>query len=89
MSFNISGYSEFVFEIKNDSEQNYDYVVVGVNQYPTHSSMYNAKGYNGWKRIRLKNLDRTKSYTIYVTYSKDGSNHHGKDRGYVKIPQNN
>jgi hypothetical protein len=36
--------------------------------------------------VTLNNLTKSRTYTIYVVYHKDGSDNKGTDRGYVLIP---
>ena len=94
MFFRISGYETFTFYIRSYGESNHDYVMVGKNVHPTTGSNYaNTKGdsdsgtnlYN-YESVTFNNLDKTSTYTIYVVYRKDGSDHRGSDRGYVLIP---
>ncbi len=88
MSFTIRGYSTFSFKISSKSEVAYDYVMVSLNDLPTRDVNYaNTKGSSGsYKDVIFKGLDETKSYTIYVTYTKDSSGDLDEDRGYVLIP---
>lgn len=97
MYFTIRGYSTFTFYIRSNGESNCDYVIVGKDSIPTINSNYaNTKGspssgtniYN-YKPVTLDNLDRTSTYTIYVTYTKDISINEGTDRGYLLIPYEN
>ena len=90
MSFTIKGYNSFTFKIRSNGEANYDYVMVALNKQPTRESNYsNTKGSPstyGYKDVTFSGLDKSSTYTIYVTYTKDGSNNSGDDRGYVLIP---
>lgn len=97
MSFTIKGYETFTFYIRSDGEANYDYVIVGVDKVPTISDNYvSTKGnpksgsaFHNYQAVRLNNLTRDKTYTIYVAYRKDGSDNNGSDRGFVLIPYEN
>lgn len=97
MYFTIKGYDTFTFYIRSNGESNYDYVMVGINSRPTKTTNYtNTKGssnsgsslYN-YKTVTLTDLNKSYTYTIYVTYIKDGSDNQGTDRGYVLIPYEN
>ena len=97
MSFTIKGYDTFTFYIRSNGEPNFDYVIVGLDKMPTTGDNYkDTKGiaqsgtslYN-YSAVTLNNLTKSKTYTIYVVYHKDGSNNNGTDRGYVLIPYAN
>ena len=97
MSFTIKGYDTFTFYIRSNGEPNFDYVIVGLDKMPTPGDNYkDTKGnaqsgtslYN-YSAVTLNNLTKSKTYTIYVVYHKDGSNNNGTDRGYVLIPYAN
>ncbi len=97
MYFTIKGFDTFTFYIRSNGESNHDYVMVGKDSRSTTSSNYaNTKGspsfgtslYN-YKSVTLNNLSKSSTYTIYVTYRKDGSVNEGTDRGYVLIPYAN
>lgn len=97
MYFTIKGYDSFTFYVRSNGESNHDYVMVGKDSRPTTSSNYaSTKGspssgtnlYN-YKTVTLNNLSKSSTYTIYVTYRKDGSVNEGSDRGYVLIPYAN
>lgn len=96
MSFTIKGYSSFTFYIRSNGESTYDYVMVGLpNTVPTRSNNYkNTSGkqnsssqFYSYTPVTFSNLSKSSSYTIYVVYTKDSSNNHGDDRGYVLIPK--
>ena len=42
LSFTIKGYEKFTFHIRSDGEKDYDYVIVGLNNYPTTESSYTS-----------------------------------------------
>lgn len=95
MSFEITGYSSFVFYIDSYAESVCDYVMVGaLNQRPTETSNYaNTSGwqkastsFTNYKSVAYYNLDRTTTYRIYVVYKKDGSINNNDDRGYILLP---
>lgn len=90
MSFTIKGYNSFTFKIRSNGESNYDYVMVALNQRPTRENNYsNTKGSPStysYKDVTFSGLDKSSTYTVYVTYTKDNSNDSGDDRGYVLIP---
>lgn len=90
MSFNIKGYNSFTFKIRSNGEGNYDYVMVALNRQPTadnnYSSTKGSPSSYSYKDVTFSGLDKSSSYTIYVTYTKDSSNDSGDDRGYVLIP---
>ncbi len=94
MTFTIKGYDKFIFYIRSDGEVGIDYVMVGVNAYPTKNSNYSNtedKASSGtsllcYKSVILNNLDVSSTYTIYVVYHKNDEGHFGADRGYVLIP---
>lgn len=97
MSFTIKGYDTFTFYIRSNGESNYDYVIVGLDKMPTTGDNYkDTKGnaqsgtslYN-YSPVTLNNLTKSRTYTIYVVYHKDGSDNKGTDRGYVLIPYAN
>lgn len=97
MSFTIKGYDTFTFYIRSNGEPNFDYVIVGLDKMTTTGDNYkDTKGnaqsgtslYN-YSAVTLNNLTKSKTYTIYVVYHKDGSNNNGTDRGYVLIPYAN
>lgn len=97
MSFTIKGYDTFTFYIRSNGEPNFDYVIVGLDKMPTTGDNYkDTKGnassgtslYN-YSAVTLNNLTKSKTYTIYVVYHKDGSDNKGTDRGYVLIPYAN
>lgn len=96
MSFTIKGYSNFTFYVRSNGESTYDYVMIGSpNTVPTRSSNYkNTSGkqnsnsqFYSYTPVTFNNLSKSSSYTIYVVYTKDSSNDHGDDRGYVLIPK--
>ena len=97
MSFTIKGYSSFTFHIRSNGESDFDYVLVGVNRWPTIVSNYtdtrgianSGTSYYNYKTVSISNLSKSSTYTIYVVYRKDGSNDRGTDRGYVLIPYTN
>lgn len=97
MYFTIKGYDTFEFYIRSNGESNYDYVMVGKDRKPTvDSNLANTKGnpssgknLSSYKLVTLNNLDKSSTYTIYVTYRKDSSDSIGDDRGYVLIPYEN
>lgn len=95
MSFTIKGYESFTFYIRSDGEANYDYVRVGLNEKPiqdcnvfasTKGNPQSNTSFYSYKPVNLTSLQKDKTYTIYVTYKKDGSNNVGTDKGYVLIP---
>lgn len=90
MSFTIKGYNSFTFKIRSNGEGNYDYVMVALNRQPTadnnYSSTKGSPSSYSYKDVTFSGLDKSSSYTIYVTYTKDSSNDSGDDRGYVLIP---
>lgn len=90
MSFTIKGYNSFTFKIRSNGEGNYDFVMVALNKQPTRESNYSStKGSPSaytYKDVTFSGLDKSSTYTIYVTYTKDSSNDSGDDRGYVLIP---
>ena len=95
MSFKLKGYNSFSFRIRSDGEQGYDYVMVGkLNTMPTINNNYTDTKDNSnagtaiynYKTVTFNNLDKSTTYTIYVTYRKDSSNDAGDDRGFVLIP---
>ena len=90
MSFTIKGYNSFSFKIRSNGEGNYDFVMVALNRQPSRDNNYSStKGSPSaytYKDVTFSGLDKTTSYTIYVTYTKDSSNDAGDDRGYVLIP---
>ena len=97
MSFTIKGYDTFTFYIRSNGEPNFDYVIVGLDKMPTTGDNYkDTKGnaqsgtslYN-YSPVTLNNLTKSRTYTIYVVYHKDGSDNKGTDRGYVLIPYAN
>ena len=96
MSFTIKGYSSFTFYIRSCAESTSDYVMVGsTNTVPTRSNNYaNTSGKQNsgtslysYTPVTFSNLSKSSSYTIYVVYTKDNTNNHGDDRGYVLIPK--
>lgn len=96
MSFTIKGYSSFTFYIRSNAESSYDYVMVGSpNTVPTRDNHYastKSKQNSGtqlysYTPVTFSNLSKSSSYTIYVVYTKDGTNNNGDDRGYVLIPK--
>ena len=96
MSFTIKGYSSFTFYIRSNAESSYDYVMVGSpNSVPTRDNHYastKSKQNSGtqlysYTPVTFSNLNKSSSYTIYVVYTKDGTNDSGDDRGYVLIPK--
>ena len=97
MTFTIKGYETFTFYIRSNGEENYDYVLVGLNSMPTTNSSYTSTYGNAqsgtllsyYTPVTIKNLVKSNTYTVYVVYHKDGSNNYGTDRGYVLIPYAN
>lgn len=90
MSFTIKGYNSFTFKIRSNGEGNYDFVMVALNRLPLRDNNYSStKGSPSafaYKDVTFTGLDKSTSYTVYVTYTKDGSNDYADDRGYVLIP---
>lgn len=87
MYFMLTGYKEFSFKIKSNSESNFDYVMVRLDKMPTTDSNYSStKGTQDWKEVTWSNLSPSTLYIIYVVYHKDGTVNCGEDRGYVQIP---
>lgn len=96
MSFTIKGFDSFTFYIRSNAESTCDYVMVGaLNTKPSRSSNYvNTSGRQNagtslysYTPVSYTNLDKSTSYTIYVTYTKDSSRNVGSDCGYVLIPK--
>ena len=95
MSFQISGRTQYEFYVRSCGEANYDYLMVGLDYKPTeNNNNFNTKGnskcgnsFSDYLPVRFNNLSSNKTYTIYVTYRKDGSNSTYSDKGYVLIPQ--
>lgn len=90
MSFTIKGYNSFTFKIRSNGEGIYDFVMVALNRLPSRDNNYSStKGSPSaftYKDVTFTGLDKSTSYTVYVTYTKDGSNDYADDRGYVLIP---
>ena len=96
MSFTIKGYSSFTFYIRSNAESSYDYVMVGSpNTVPTRDNHYastksrqnSGTQLHSYTPVTFNNLSKSSSYTIYVVFTKDGTNDNGDDRGYVLIPK--
>lgn len=95
MSFQISGRTQYEFYVRSCGEAKYDYLMVGLDNEPTVDRNYfTTKEYNScgtsisdYKSVKFPNLSPNRTYTIYVTYRKDGSNSTYPDKGYVLIPQ--
>lgn len=97
MSFTIKGYESFSFYVRSNGEASYDYLMVGLDSIPAvNSNNFSTKDkaqsgdklYN-YQGVSFKNLEKTRSYTIYIVYRKDGSKDEGDDRGYLLIPNEN
>lgn len=90
MSFTIKGYNSFTFKIRSNGEAHYDYVMVALDKLPARGNNYSStQGSSSvftYKDVTFSGLDKSLTYTIYVTYTKDSSNDSGLDRGYVLIP---
>ena len=105
MYFDISGYDEFTFYIRSYGETYHDYVKVykvlktnSIGSYPPASSYYSDSTYGkstsgkakrDYMPVTYSNLDRNKTYRIYVVYQKNDKNSYNDDRGYVLIPYAN
>ena len=105
MYFDISGYEEFTFYIRSYGETYYDYVKVckvlktnSIGSYPPASSYYSDSTYGkstsgtsiySYTPVKYTDLDRNKTYRIYVVYQKNNTNSYNDDRGYVLIPYAN
>lgn len=105
MYFDISGYDEFTFYIRSYGETYYDYVKVykvlktnSIGSYPPASSYYSDSTYGkstsgtsiySYTPVEYTDLDRNKTYRIYVVYQKNDTNSYNDDRGYVLIPYAN
>lgn len=93
MSFTIKGYENFSIQVKCSSETNYDYLLVGdAEQYNVteQNNKWNSKGKDSnWYTVYYSGLSKSKSYTIYLVYRKDGSGNSGDDRAYVRLPKTN
>ena len=78
---NIDGYSvhKLSFWYKVSSESGYDFLTVTLNG----SSLVHVSGEVGWTYFET-NLPAGNN-TITFTYSKDGSNSRGSDRGYIDL----
>lgn len=96
MSFTFKGYSSFTFYIRSNAEGSCDYVMVGaLDTRPTKSNNYaNTAGkqnsgtaFYNYTAVTYNNLEKSRSYTVYVTYTKDFSENRGEDRGYILIPK--
>lgn len=96
MAFTIKGYSTFTFYIRSNSEDKYDYVMVGhLNKKPIRRDNYaNTRDvansdyhFYSYSPVSFYDLDKSQTYTIYVTYTKDASTDVGEDRGYILIPK--
>ncbi len=90
MSFTIKGYNSFTFKIRSNGEAYCDFVMVALNRLPERYNNYaSTKGSPSafaYKDVTFTGLDKSTSYTVYVTYTKDGSRDYADDRGYVLIP---
>lgn len=91
VTLTITGYATAVIYVKQSSEYNYDYVVVGpVDGTATRAStsnLFSAKGSNNtWQKVTIK-LPDTGTHTVQVIYSKDSSGNNGDDRGYFYIAE--
>ena len=105
MYFDISGYEEFTFYIRSYGETYHDYVEVykvlktnSLGSYPPASSSCSDSTYgkstsgtskDDYSPVKYTNLDRNKTYRIYVVYRKDNRDSYYDDRGYVLIPYAN
>ena len=89
MSFTISGYSSFTFQIGSRGEEGCDYVIVSKGVVPTTQSCeWSTKDRdNTYKVVTCDYLNPNQSYTFYVVYSKDGSVNRSSDRGYLMLPR--
>ena len=95
MSFKISGCTRYEFYVRSCGEANYDYLMVGLDYIPSESrNNFNTKGnakcgnsFSDYMPVSFENLSPNSTYTIYITYRKDGSSKVGVDKGYVLIPQ--
>ena len=95
MSFKISGCTRYKFYVRSCGEENYDYLMVGLDYKPSESrNNFNTKGnakcgnsFSDYMPVSFENLSPNSTYTIYITYRKDGSSKVNVDKGYVLIPQ--
>lgn len=94
MSFTIKGYEKFTFYVRSNGEPNHDYLMVGLDSKPTESyNRFNTKGksnggssFDSYNSVTFNDLNKSRSYTIYVVYRKDKTENIANDRGYVLIP---
>lgn len=88
MSFTISGYSSFTFDIGSRGEEGCDYVMVSKDVIPTTESCdWSTKDKdNIYKELMYSGLNPNQSYTFYVVYRKDHSVDKSSDRGYLRLP---
>jgi len=83
----ITGYDQFTFKTKNDSEWDYDYVTVELYEQDSRIEQYSTANSSTERTKTFYNLDKSTTYKLEVTYKKDGSNHNGGDCGYIYIPK--
>jgi hypothetical protein len=96
MKFTIRGYKNFTFYVRSYGESEHDFVVVGKDYRPSRNNndvstknRSTSSSYLGaYTPVSYTNLDENQTYTIYVSYIKNGSKSENHDRGYVLIPNN-
>ena len=101
MIITIKGCRTFEFYIRSYGENNYDYVVIFLDNNSITTSNWNKTTTSGyitstkgessatdWKKVTITNLNVTTTHTIRIVYGKDGSNNGptgSTDRGYLAI----
>ena len=91
MFITINGYTSFTFKVRNNSESDWDYVVVNnLDNTTSEGGYYSNQGKSSsttWYNVTFDNIDGGE-HIITVIYRKDPSGSYNDDRGYVAIPKN-
>ena len=89
MSLKVRKLDKIEFWLMNDSEYDYDYILVKEGALPTVDSYdYRSKGRpksEGWIPVSFTSLDPDKVTEIYIMYRKDPSDAKGHDCGKIAI----
>lgn len=87
MSITISGYSSFSIRVMSDAESSFDYVKVYNIDSTSSVKLSTSANQRVWQTVTFSGISFG-SHTITIDFVKDGSQHSGRDRGFVLVPRN-
>ena len=89
MYINLIGYRDFTIYVRNDAEEEFDYVTIWLDGQSVKTVMTSNSdtSLSSYTEITYNDIDEG-PHEISIRFSKDEDTNEGTDRGYVLIPKN-